>query len=180
MERCSVIAWPDRHPTPAYDRLSAQRDLDRDAFLLDPVGLRWLPALALNELPVELTGSALVPDAIFERLAFRLLTTALRFGGVRYGESARGQRLPDAVLTWPGPSRLLALMDCKAAATLSAKVHGRRAQRSRLGSTGTKVAPTFLGTPVSRPRAPGFRRSNRSRRSSGRCTRRARRPLGLD
>jgi integrase len=67
-----------------------------------------------------------------------------------------------------------------AAATLSAKVHGRRAQRLRLGSTGTKVAPTFLGTPVSRPKAPGFRRSNRSRRSPGRCTRRARRPLGLD
>lgn len=116
MERCSVIAWPDRRPTPAYDRLSAQRDLDRDAFLLDPVGLRWLPALALNELPVELTGSAHVPDAMFERLAFRLLTTALRFGGVRYGESARGQRLPDAVLASPGPSRLLALMDCKATA----------------------------------------------------------------
>lgn len=116
MERCAVIAWPDRRPTPAFDRLSAQRDLDRDAFLLDPMGLRWLPALALNELPIELTGSAHAPDALFERLAFRLLTTSLRFGGTRYGEAARGQRLPDATLACPGSSRLLALMDCKATA----------------------------------------------------------------
>jgi len=116
MERCSVIAWPDRRPVPAYDRLSVQRDLDRDAFLLDPVGLRWLPSLALNELPAELVGRDLVPEAMFERMAFRLLTSALRFGGQRYGEAARGRRLPDAVLSWPGPSRLVALLDCKATA----------------------------------------------------------------
>lgn len=112
MERCTAIAWPNRRPVPAYERVAVQRDLDRDAFLLDPVGLRWLPALALNELPVELAGRDLVPDALFERLAFRLLTSALRFGGMRYGEAARGQRLPDAVLAWPGAQRLLALMDC--------------------------------------------------------------------
>lgn len=116
MERCAVIAWPDRRPVPAYDRLAVRRDLDRDAFLLDPMGLRWLPPLALNELPAELAGRDLVPDAVFERIAFRLLTSALRFGGVRYGESARGQRLPDAVLAFPGPTRLLALLDCKATA----------------------------------------------------------------
>ncbi len=50
MERCASIAWPGRRPTPAYDRVEAQRALDRDAYLLDPVGLRWLPALALHEL----------------------------------------------------------------------------------------------------------------------------------
>jgi len=116
MERCSMIAWPDRSPVPAYDRLAAQRDLDRDAFLLDPVGLRWLPSLALNELPAELAGRDLIPDALFERMAFRLLTTTLRFGGIRYGEAARGQRLPDAVLSWPGAARLVAMMDCKATA----------------------------------------------------------------
>jgi hypothetical protein len=115
MERCSVIAWRDGRPTPAYDRVSIQRQLDSDAFLLDPVGLRWLPSLALNELPPELAGRELAPEALFERMAFRLLTSALRFGGTRYGESARGKRLPDAVLRWPGSSRLCALLDCKAA-----------------------------------------------------------------
>lgn len=116
MERCAVIAWPDRRPVPAYDRLSVQRDLNRDAFLLDPVGLRWLPSLALNELPADLLGRDLAPDALFERMAFRLLTSTLRFGGQRYGESARGQRLPDAVLSWPGTSPVVALLDCKATA----------------------------------------------------------------
>lgn len=116
MERCTFIAWPNRKPAPAYDRLSAQRDLDRDAFLLDPVGLRWLPSLALNELPADLSGRDLPAEALFERMAFRLLTSTLRFGGERYGESARGQRLPDAVLSWPGSSPLTALMDCKATA----------------------------------------------------------------
>jgi hypothetical protein len=116
MERCSVIAWPNRRPVPAYDRLSVQRSLDHDAFLLDPVGLRWLPSLALNELPAELSGRDLGPETLFERMAFRLLTSTLRFGGSRYGEAARGQRLPDAVVSWPGSSRLVALLDCKATA----------------------------------------------------------------
>jgi hypothetical protein len=116
MERCSVIAWPNRRPEPAYDRLSLQRDLDHDAFVLDPVGLRWLPSLALNELPAELAERDLVPETLFERMAFRLFTSALRFRGRRYGEAARGQRLPDAALSWPGFSPLAALLDCKASA----------------------------------------------------------------
>ena len=116
MERCTSIAWPDRRPVPAYERVAVQRDLERDAFLLDPAGLRWLPTLALNELPAELAGRDLVADALFERMAFRLMTNTLRFGGTRHGESARGQRLPDAVLTWSTAPRLLALMDCKATA----------------------------------------------------------------
>ncbi len=116
MERCTSIAWPDRRPVPAYERVAAQRDLERDAFLLDPVGLRWLPTLALNELPAELAGRNLVPDVLFERLAFRLLTSTLRFGGIRHGEAARGQRLPDAVLSWGALPRVAALLDCKATA----------------------------------------------------------------
>ncbi len=116
LERCTSIAWPDRRPAPAYKRVAVQRDLERDAFLLDPAGLRWLPTLAFNELPAELTGRDLVPDALFERMAFRLMTSVLRFGGTRHGEGARGQRLPDAVLSWSAAPRLLALMDCKATA----------------------------------------------------------------
>jgi hypothetical protein len=116
LERCTSIAWPGRQPVPAYERVAVQRDLERDAFLLDPAGLRWLPTLALNELPAELTGRNLVPDALLERMAFRLMTGVLRFGGTRHGEAARGQRLPDAVLAWSTAPRLLALMDCKATA----------------------------------------------------------------
>jgi hypothetical protein len=54
LERSASIQWTDRHPSPASERLGLQRDLDRDAFLLDPVGLRWLPTLALHELPSRL------------------------------------------------------------------------------------------------------------------------------
>lgn len=164
MERCAVIAWPDRRPVPAYDRLTVQRDLDRDAFLLDPVGLRWLPSLALNELPAELAGRDLVPDAVFERMAFRLLTGALRFGGVRYGEASRGQRLPDAVLTWPEATRLVALMDCKATAdgyTMDSDVYLRftgyvSALRDELETNGAQLrylivlSSSFAGTPGTR------------------------------
>jgi hypothetical protein len=114
LERSASIAWPDRLPRPSYDRVQVQRDLERDAFLLDPVGLRWLPSLALHELPAELAGTGIAPEDLFERVAFRLMSSSLRFGGERFGEAARGQRLPDAVLRWPGSRRRVALMDCKA------------------------------------------------------------------
>jgi hypothetical protein len=114
MERSASIAWAQRIPRPAYEQVQAQRDLERDAFLLDPVGLRWLPSLALHELPGELAGADIAAEDLFERVAFRLMTSTLRFGGERFGEAARGQRLPDAVLRWPADGRPLALMDCKA------------------------------------------------------------------
>lgn len=113
LERSASIQWIDRVPQPASDKLELQRDLDRDAFLLDPVGLRWLPTLSLHELPSEVAAGVAAED-LFERIAFRLLTSSLRFEGQRFGEAARGQRLPDAVLRCPGPDRPGALLDCKA------------------------------------------------------------------
>lgn len=92
LERSASVAWPDRTPQPAYDRMQTQRDLERDAYLLDPVGLRWLPSLALHELPTELASANIAPEDLFERVAFRLMTSALRFGGEGFGEAARGQR----------------------------------------------------------------------------------------
>ncbi|MGB0097223.1 MAG: restriction endonuclease FokI C-terminal domain-containing protein [Solirubrobacteraceae bacterium] len=65
-------------------------------------------------IPPELAGRELAPEDLFEQVAFRLVTSALRFGGERFGESRRGERLPDAVLRWPGSQRLVALLDCKA------------------------------------------------------------------
>ena len=114
LERSASVAWPERVPHPAYEHVQAQRDLERDAFILDPVGLRWLPSLALHELPGELAGADIAPEDLFERVAFRLMTSALRFGGERFGEATRGKRLPDAVLRWPADGRPRALMDCKA------------------------------------------------------------------
>jgi hypothetical protein len=114
-ERSALIAWPDRRPAPSYERVAARRALSAEAALLDPVGLQWLPTLALNELPAELGEQDLAPQDLFERVAFRLFTSALRFGGERYGEAARGRRLPDAALRLPG-QRLAALLDCKASA----------------------------------------------------------------
>ena len=92
------------------------RRLEDDAALLDPVGIRWLPTLALNELPVELFSQTVPPQDLLERMTFRLLTTTFRFGGERHGEAARGERLPDSTLTWPAAAdeRLAALVDCKA------------------------------------------------------------------
>lgn len=114
LERSTSIAWLDRTPRPAYEQVQLQRNLDRDAFLLDPVGMRWLPSLALHELPSELAGANIAAEDLLERIAFRLMTSPLRFGGERFGEAARGRRLPDAVLRWPGGGLPVALMDCKA------------------------------------------------------------------
>jgi hypothetical protein len=115
LERSPSIAWLDDAPQPAYERVEALRGLERDAALLDPVGFRWLPILALNELPAGLEGT---PQDWLERFAFRLLTSTFRFGGERYGEARRGQRFPDSAVTWrEGGSVLGAVVDCKAAAS---------------------------------------------------------------
>lgn len=119
LERSALIVWKDRTPSPAYHLLATQRTLDRDASFLDPVGIRWLPTLALNELPLDLREGGTEPQDALERIAFRLLTSVFRFGGERYGESRRGQRLPDALLTFHAKdlTQVGVLLDCKAAAS---------------------------------------------------------------
>jgi hypothetical protein len=108
-----LIVWVDGFPRTAMSRLALALDLNQIAPALDPVGLRWLPTLSLNGLPAELDGT---PNELFEDISFRILTSALRFGGRRLGARRRGQRVPDAVLRWrEGPGALAALLDCKAA-----------------------------------------------------------------
>lgn len=118
LERSALVAWQEHRPSPSYNRVATQRTLDKDAAFLDPVGLRWLPTLALNELPLDLKDGDLPPQDALERVAFRLLTSVFRLGGERYGESRRGERFPDALLTFRSPDMTLigALLDCKAAA----------------------------------------------------------------
>ena len=94
MERSALIAWPNRKPVPAYDRVTTQRHLERDAAFLDPVGLRWLPVVAFNELPLDLAKEHLLPQEALERLAFRLMTSVFRLGGERYGESMPRRAFP--------------------------------------------------------------------------------------
>jgi hypothetical protein len=116
-EHSSRVVWSEQRPRVAMDRLADQRALFEDARYVDPVGMRWLPVLAHNELPSELHDSGAPPQDWLERLTFRMLTNTFRFGGVRYGEAARGRRLPDALLRWPmAGESLAALLDCKASA----------------------------------------------------------------
>jgi hypothetical protein len=117
LERSPLIMWQERRPTAAYERITALRGLRKDAALLDPVGIRWLPVLALNEVPVELSAQDSPPQDLLERVAFRLLTSVFRFSGERHGEAARGQRLADSVITSRAPGQpWAALVDCKASA----------------------------------------------------------------
>lgn len=116
-ERSSRVAWTERRPSVAMDRLAHQRALFDDARHLDPVGMRWLPVVAHNEMPPELRHGEGAPQDWLERFTFRILTHTFRFGGVRYGEAARGKRLPDALLRWPsGGDAIAAMLDCKASA----------------------------------------------------------------
>ena len=112
----ALVAWDEDRPSLAIDRLDLMLHLASTA-MVDPVGIEWLPSLALNELPPALVEYGIQPQDLFERKTFRLLTATFRFGGVRYGESARGKRLPDAVLEWPNGSTTSALLDCKAASS---------------------------------------------------------------
>lgn len=112
----ALVRWDEDRPSLATDRLDLMLRLASTA-LLDPVGIQDLPPLALNELPPALVEYGIEPQDLLERKAFRLLTATFRFGGVRYGESARGKRLPDAVLDWPDGSATSALLDCKAASS---------------------------------------------------------------
>ena len=117
LERSSRVAWNERSPSVAMDRLAHQRALFDEARLLDPVGMRWLPVLAHNEMPSELRDGEGAPQDWLERLTFRVLSHTFRFGGIRYGEAARGKRLPDALLRWPsGGIAIAALLDSKASA----------------------------------------------------------------
>lgn len=112
----ALVRWEEDYPSIATDRLELILRLS-GAPLLDSVGIEPLPSLAVNELPPSLVEYSFEPQDLLERKAFRLLTATFRFGGVRYGESARGQRLPDAVLYWPDGSPSAALLDCKAASS---------------------------------------------------------------
>lgn len=111
----ALVEWVDGQPRPALDRLALAYDLSEIAVALDPVGLRWLPTLSLNQVPAELDGHGSA-DELFEAITFRLLTMALRLGGRRLGARRRGERLPDALIWWSEDAKVrAALLDCKAA-----------------------------------------------------------------
>lgn len=112
----ALIAWEDGAPHAIAERYAELAATHRTASAHDPIGLRWLTTLALNRIPSELVDTDESADRLFERIAFRVLTTVFRFGGRRLGESWRGERVPDSILTEPGcPSEWAAFLDCKAA-----------------------------------------------------------------
>ena len=108
-------SWSSDGPSIAVDRLDLVLRLERGE-VHDRIGVQWLPSVALNELPPALVDDDVEPQDMLERKSFRLMTASFLFDGVRYGEAARGRRLPDSVLEWPGGSACSALVDCKAAA----------------------------------------------------------------
>jgi hypothetical protein len=112
----ALIGWEGDTPHAIADRYAELAATQRTASAHDPIGLRWLTTLALNRIPPELADTGQSADRLFERIAFRVLTTVFRFGGRRLGEAWRGERVPDSVLTQPGcPSEWAAFLDCKAA-----------------------------------------------------------------
>jgi hypothetical protein len=117
IERSTLAEWADGRPALARSRLEYTLTLPEAARLVDPAGMAWLPALALNELPSDLREVNIEPQDLLERKAFRLFTGILRFNGVRYGESRRGERVPDAVLTYEMDSAAAVMLDCKAASS---------------------------------------------------------------
>lgn len=114
LQTSALVEWADGMPQTAMPRLALALDLSEIAPALDPIGIRWLPTLALNSVPPELEGLGTADD-LFEQIAFRILTTALRMGGRRLGATKRGQRLPDALLRWNEDRPISAVLDCKAA-----------------------------------------------------------------
>lgn len=117
LRECALVDWSSGAARPQIERFRQWSTLALRAPVLDPVGLKWLPSLALNRMPPTLPSGAVSADALFERIAFRLLTTVFRLRGWRLGARQRGQRLPDAVImSARGSSAPFgALLDCKAA-----------------------------------------------------------------
>jgi len=111
-----LAGWDSGGPSVAIDRLDLLLRLE-GAKVVDRIGIEWLPAVAFNELPPALIESSIEPQDLLERKCFRLLTATFLFDGERFGEAARGKRLPDAVIRWPDGSECSALVDCKAAAS---------------------------------------------------------------
>jgi hypothetical protein len=119
LKASALITWSGGEPSAAPDRYASWVDLSRTAGAHDPIGLRWLPTLALNRVPEELLGMGTSAYQLLERIAFRVLSTVFRFGGYRLGETAKGERLPDALLLWDDADagRRAAFLDCKATGT---------------------------------------------------------------
>lgn len=112
----TLLGWEGGTPHAVGERYAELAATQQTASAHDPIGLRWLTTLALNRIPPELEQTGQSADRLFERIAFRVLTTVFRFGGRRLGEAWRAERVPDSVLTEAGcPSEWAAFLDCKAA-----------------------------------------------------------------
>jgi hypothetical protein len=115
-EDSAMITWDGPRPKADREALRGLRAVDAGPATVDVLGLRALPILARNKLPVALARAGSPPDELFERMTFRVLTHVFRFGGRDLGASARAQRLPDALLEAPAGARpgFSAVLDCKA------------------------------------------------------------------
>jgi hypothetical protein len=113
VRRTGLVEWRSGDPAPDSEAYLWAARRDRDLRESDPIGLRWLPVLARDALPVGLPAGAGPAHAWFERLTFRVLTRAFMLRGRRLGADVPGQAEPDGLLLMPGEAAL-AVYDCKA------------------------------------------------------------------
>jgi len=117
LEASPVVEWEGAIPTVSKDRFALFKDVNKTPLSLDVLGLRWLPALALNKVPADLQPGGVAADALFEEAVYRVFTMVFRFSGKRLGSKAPGSRDPDALLGDPAAATASfhAMLDCKAA-----------------------------------------------------------------
>jgi hypothetical protein len=116
LEASAFVTWTDGRPTADRDALVAERRHRLDFYLNDNFGLRALAPLSRNKLPwsMRMIGATGPADEWFERMFFRVATTACGLAGRRFGSADRGSRVADGLLHAHGSSDAV-LYDCKAA-----------------------------------------------------------------
>lgn len=113
VRRTGLVEWRSGDPAPDADAYLWAARQDRELRESDPLGLRWLPVVARDALPVGLPDGSGPAHTWFERLTFRVLTRAFMLRGRRLGADVPGQAEPDGLLLMPGAASL-AVYDCKA------------------------------------------------------------------
>jgi hypothetical protein len=113
VRRTGLVEWRSGDPAPDAEAYLWAARRDRELRESDPLGLRWLPVVARDALPLGLPDGSGPAHAWFERLTFRVLTRAFMLRGRRLGADVPGQAEPDGLLLVPGAASL-AVYDCKA------------------------------------------------------------------
>ncbi|HEV8649113.1 MAG TPA: hypothetical protein VG276_06810 [Actinomycetes bacterium] len=80
LEGSALVRWAGGVPEASRREFAWLQAHQARMLTADTVGLRWLPALALNKVPWPLRGLGGTADDLFERIFFRVMTGRLRQG----------------------------------------------------------------------------------------------------